>query len=105
MGREFHPFALERLLSQWENRVECNLSESGVQPISLRELVADPGTLEELLATPLTYPQTNGLLELRERIAALYPGASPDEVLVTNGCAEANFNTLHAWPGRETRSP
>ena len=103
MNRHFQPFALERLLSQWENRVECNLSESGVYPVSLRELVADPLVLEQLLSTRLTYPQTDGLPDLRERIAVLYPGASPDNVLVTNGCAEANFNTLHtlAGPGDE----
>jgi aspartate/methionine/tyrosine aminotransferase len=99
MNRHFQPFALERLLSQWENRVECNLSESGVYPISLRELVTDPLVLEQMLSTRLTYPQTDGLPDLRERIAALYRGASPDNVLVTNGCAEANFNTLHALAG------
>jgi aspartate/methionine/tyrosine aminotransferase len=47
-----------------------------------------------LLDTELDYPQANGLVELRERIAALYPGATPEHVLVTVGCAEANFITL-----------
>ena len=102
-NQPFHPFALERLLSQWEHRVEWNLSESGVCPLPLRELLTTSGALEDLLATPLAYPQTNGLPELRERIAGLYPGASPDQILVTNGCAEANFNALHTLtaPGDE----
>ena len=65
-NQPFHPFALERLLSQWEHRVDWNLSESGVCPLPLRELLTNTGTLEDLLATPLAYPQTNGLPELRD---------------------------------------
>jgi histidinol-phosphate/aromatic aminotransferase/cobyric acid decarboxylase-like protein len=94
MGQEFVPFALERMMSTWEHRVEYNLSESGVHPLSIEELVGDPQVLEDLLSTGLTYPQANGTLELRERIAALYPGATPDNVLVTTGAAQANFTAI-----------
>jgi len=90
----FQPFDMERMMSKWENVVEYNLSESGVYPVTVRELVDDPAMVEELLATELNYPQANGIIELREHIAALYPGATPDNVLVTVGCAEANFITL-----------
>lgn len=90
----FQPFDMERMMSKWENIVEYNLSESGVHPVTVRELLDDPTMVEELLATELNYPQTNGTVELREHIAALYPGAMPDNVLVTVGCAEANFITL-----------
>jgi aspartate/methionine/tyrosine aminotransferase len=90
----FQPFDMERMMSKWENVVEYNLSESGVHPVTVRELVGDPAIIEELLATELNYPQTNGIVELREHIAALYPEATPDNVLVTVGCAEANFITL-----------
>ena len=90
----FQPFVMERMMSKWENVVEYNLSESGVHPLAVRELVDDPAVLEEVLATPLHYPQTNGIIELRENIAALYPGATPDNVLVTVGCIEANFIAL-----------
>ena len=90
----FRPFDMERMMSKWENVVEYNLSESGVQPITLRELVNDPAVVEELLNTQLHYPQANGIIELREHIAALYPGATLDNVLVTVGCAEANFITI-----------
>ncbi len=89
----FQPFDMERMMSKWENVVQYNLSESGVHPITVRDLVDDPAMVEGLLATELNYPQTNGTIELRERIAALYPGATPDNVLVTVGCAEANFIT------------
>ncbi len=91
---EFQPFEMERMMSKWENVVEYNLSESGVHPLSIRELVEDPAVMDQLLDTPLHYAQTNGIIELRESIAALYPGATPDNVLVTVGCAEANFITL-----------
>jgi len=100
---EFQPFEMERMMSKWENVVEYNLSESGVHPVTVRELVQDPAVIEELLTTGLNYPQANGTVELRERIAALYPGANPDNVLVTVGCAEANFLAVQTFlaPGDE----
>lgn len=94
MGQEFVPFALERMMSTWEHQVDYNLSESGVHPLSTEELVDDPQVMEDLLTTGLNYPQANGTLELRERIAALYPGATPDNVLVTTGAAQANFTSI-----------
>jgi len=87
------PFALERFQSKWEHQVRFNLSESGVRPLSVRQLLGDGGALEALLDTPLIYTQTNGTPALRERIAALYPGASAAHVVVTNGGSEANFVT------------
>ncbi len=66
-------------------------------------LTDNPAVLDKILALPLGYPQTNGSLDLRERIAALYSAATPDNVLVTCGGAEANF--LCVWsrvePGDE----
>ena len=84
------PFALERLQSLYENEVEINLSESGVEPLRLGELLpADE--VGRLLREPLGYPQTNGTIALRELVAAGYARASVDNVLITNGSAEANF--------------
>jgi aspartate/methionine/tyrosine aminotransferase len=99
----FQPFDMERMMSKWENVVEYNLSESGVHPMTVRELVDDPAVIDELLSTELGYAQTNGSIKLRERIAVLYPGANPDNVLITVGCAEANFITLQTMlrPGEE----
>ncbi len=99
----FQPFDMERMMSKWENVVEYNLSESGAHPATVRELLGDWTLVEELLDTELNYPQANGSVELREHIAALYPGATPDNVLVTVGCAEANFITLQTLlaPGDE----
>ncbi|MBP7778355.1 MAG: aminotransferase class I/II-fold pyridoxal phosphate-dependent enzyme [Acidobacteria bacterium] len=85
------PFALERVQSEWEHRVRYNLSESGVQPLSVRALLGDGPGLDALVDAPLIYTQTNGTPALRAAIAALYPGATPDHVQVTNGGSEANF--------------
>jgi aspartate/methionine/tyrosine aminotransferase len=88
----FVPFELERWQSTWENRVRFNLSESGVHPLTIQELLGLAGaSAMPLLDIRLGYSQSNGTDLLRERIAALYPGASPDQVLVTTGSAEANF--------------
>src|SRR5512144_1618802 len=85
------PFVMERMQSTWENQVEINLSESGVHPLTLGELIDAPADREALLGTALGYPQTNGTLPLRSAIAAMYPGATPENVHVTNGGSEANF--------------
>ena len=100
---KFQPFDMERMMSKWENVVDYNLSESGAHPMSLRELVGDPEMVEQILATELGYPQANGILELRQTIASLYPGATAENVLVTVGCAEANFITTQTVlePGDE----
>jgi aspartate/methionine/tyrosine aminotransferase len=87
----FYPFVMEKMMSQWENIVDYNLSESGVHPMTARELVDDPAELELLLNQGLDYSQTNGTPLLREEICRLYPGATPENVLVTTGAAEANF--------------
>lgn len=84
-------FAMERMQSTYENLVEFNLSESGVRPLTPRELVEDPAGLEGLLDQPLVYTQSNGTIELRREIASMYDGAGIDHIEVTNGGSEANF--------------
>ncbi len=77
--------------STWENLVDYDMSESGVRPLTLRELVEMGFDLDAFLDQPLGYSQSNGTIELRERLAALYPGASVDHIEVTNGTSEANY--------------
>jgi len=84
-------FEMERMQSTWENVVEMDLSESGVRPVSLRELGEMGLDLDAILSTPLGYSQSNGTIPLRENLAALYPGATPDHIEVTNGTSEANY--------------
>jgi aspartate/methionine/tyrosine aminotransferase len=85
------PFAMERMQSTWENCVEYDMSESGVRPLTLRELTAMGFDLEGFLDEPLGYSQSNGTVELRERLAVLYPGSTVDHLEVTNGTSEANY--------------
>ena len=99
----FQPFDQERVMSKWENVVKYNLAESGVHPATVRDFVDDPAVIDDLLTTELNYVQANGIIELREQIAALYPNATPDNVLVTVGCAEANYIAIQTLlaPGDE----
>jgi len=92
---KFEPFVMERMMSKFEQTVEYNLSESGVHPMLLSELIADdPAYIDELLATDINYPHVNGIPELRENIASLYNGATSENVLVTVGAIEANYLTV-----------
>ena len=93
----FQPFVMEHAMGKWETMVEYNLSESGVHPVTVRELLGESEEkIETLLNTELNYPQVNGNPALREHIAATYTGASADNVLVTVGAAEANYITVNA---------
>jgi aspartate/methionine/tyrosine aminotransferase len=100
----YTPFEMERWQSTHEHRVRYNLSESGVHPLTTGELLTlaaldgdggaglgGRGAEEALTALRLGYGQSNGSDELRARIAALYPDATEESVLVTVGGAEANF--------------
>ncbi len=86
-------FDLERTQSLWENTVEFNLTETGIHSLSLEELL-DESELQKLHAVRIGYGQTNGSIELREAISALYPGTDRDNIMVTSGSIEANFVTI-----------
>ena len=96
-------FQMERMQSTWENLVRYNLSESGVHPVAIEDLIPDQSDRDELLKIELGYSQSNGTPELRRAIAAIYPGATVENVIATVGAAEANF--LAGWkltePGDE----
>ena len=55
-GSEFQPFVMERMMSRWENVVDVNLSESGVHPMTLAELLElgdlDLGSVGDVLINP-----------------------------------------------------
>ena len=99
---DFTPFVMERWQSIHENQVAYNLSESGVHPFTLSELIALSGETD-LGDTLIGYGQSNGTETLRGHIARLYPDCTADSVVVTNGSAEANFIALWelASPGDE----
>jgi len=86
-------FELERNQSIWENTVKYNLTESGLHPFTLREILVHD-EIEALLDLPLGYGHTEGEPALRAAIASLHPGAGPENVLVTTGSSEANMLTV-----------
>jgi aspartate/methionine/tyrosine aminotransferase len=88
------PFRMERLQSTYENYVDYNLSESGVQPMRARDLLQQAGGADSFLSTELGYIQSNGTEELRDRVAAFYGGAARDNVLLSNGGSEANYTAF-----------
>lgn len=98
----YAPFRMERWQSTYEHRVRYNLSESGVHPLTVRELLdlaGLEGSLDEVL---LGYGQSNGSDELRALVAAQYRGASDASVLITVGGAEANFTCFwHLFEAEE----
>src|SRR5688572_27139090 len=87
----YAPFRMERWQSTYEHRVRYNLSESGVHPLTVDELLELAESDLSLGAMRLGYSQSNGSDELRSLIAARHPGATDASVLVTVGGAEANL--------------
>jgi aspartate/methionine/tyrosine aminotransferase len=99
----FIPFHLEQWQSEYELTVDYNLADSGVDPVSVKEMLVGAGSLERLQGLALHYPPVNGSTLLRDLIAGLYNGAGRDNVLVTVGAAEANSVVLSSLldPGDE----
>lgn len=84
-------FEMERTMSTWENLVEYDISNSGVTPITLRELIYLGFDLDSVMDMTLGNCQANGTIELRETLMKHYPGATLDNIEVTNGTSEANY--------------
>ena len=96
-------FALERWMSRWETEVEFDIAESGVYPLTTRDVLnllpeaARAGALDALLDLRLGYTEARGTKALRETLAAVYEDTTADNILVTTGAIEANyllFNSL-----------
>lgn len=85
----FQNFELEHYQSLYEHEVELNLADSSVKCLGTRDWLTSDEQ-ETLLDTGLFYPQVNGTLDLRRRIAALYADADAANVLVTVGASQAN---------------
>jgi hypothetical protein len=87
-------FRMERYQSRYWHEVEYDLSESGVLPMSIRELFGPAADAESFMASTLGYPLSEGSPDTREAIADWYPGAALENVTVVNGGSEANLLTL-----------
>ena len=91
---KFEEFELERNQSLFENEVDYNLSESGVHPLKMSEILTkDEQT--QILDKELLYGYTNGTPQLRKSVIDIYDKElSLDNVLITSGSAEANFLSI-----------
>ena len=87
-------FEMERYQSLYWHQVEYDLSESGVLPMTIRELLGPYADAEAFLQTKLGYPLSEGSYESRAAIAEWYPECTVENVTMTNGGSEANFLTL-----------
>jgi len=87
-------FEMERMQSLYWHLVDYDLSESGVTPMTIRELLGPAADAEAFLHTALGYPLSEGSYEARANIAAWYPGAAAENVSLSNGGSEANHLTL-----------
>ena len=87
-------FEMERYQSEHWHVVKHDLSESGVLPMTIRELLGPAADAEAFLGTALGYPLSEGAHASREAIADWYPSATLDNVTMMNGGSEANMLTL-----------
>ena len=97
-------FEMERMQSAWEHRVRYDLSESGVEPLTLANATA----LLDVAAgdVRLGYADGRGREATRAAVAAIHTkgaaapkgaaaeDATADQVLITSGTSEANFLAL-----------
>jgi aspartate/methionine/tyrosine aminotransferase len=94
---KIEPFQLERWMTTYEVNVTWDIAESGIYPMSAREILEllpleeRERELNRLLDLRLGYSEACGSAELRGLIAATYEQTSPDDILVTTGAIEANF--------------
>src|SRR2546425_1689707 len=88
-------FHMERTQCLYENEIEYNLSESGVEPLRVDELLEGSSGPDWLRQAPLKYPPSRGSDILRDRIALFYgQGATRDHVMVTNGGSGGEYHPL-----------
>ncbi len=97
-------FEMERYQSRYWHLVDYDLSESGVLPMTIRELLGPAADAEAFISgVSLGYPLSEGSYETRANIAAWYPEATTEHVTVMNGGSEANFLTLWTLLKRNER--
>src|SRR5919204_1491568 len=90
---KFPTFEMERMQSVWEHRVKYDLSESGVEPLTLEEAARD---VKELLKTKLGYAEGVGLESTRTFVSEFHWKSTAENVVITTGTSEANFLTMIA---------
>jgi aspartate/methionine/tyrosine aminotransferase len=88
------PFFMEDYLEGSRFTARYNLGESGARPVTVGELLAGSGVgptqaADVFLSTLLRDSPNWGRADLRDLVAAMHPGATRDNVLITTGTSEA----------------
>lgn len=97
-------FFIEDRLERFRLKAFCNLGESGLGYFDLEEVLGMAGiSFSDLLDLPMNDAPNQGSLELRSAIANLYPGVSPEQVLVTTGTGEALYLAFHMMVKPKTK--
>lgn len=91
---KINQFVMERTQCLFENEVDFNLSESGVKPLTIADILPGAEEQSDLLNAALSYPHSTGRQRLRQSIAEFHGLTDFNSVTVTNGGSEANFTTL-----------
>jgi aspartate/methionine/tyrosine aminotransferase len=92
------PFELELWMNKHELNVKYDIAESGIAPLSIKELLAyddDKEAIDSITNLALGYNDANGAISLREAIAKTYSECTPENILITIGAIEANFLIFH----------
>ena len=85
---KFPTFDMERMQSAWEHRIKYDLSESGVEAMTLEEAVRDQ---RELMRTRIGYAEGVGRDGTRALVSAFHSGSTAENVVITTGTSEANY--------------
>lgn len=95
---KFEPFRLERYFAEHEFSVARQLSCSDCETVSLSRILnlLDIKEKNNFMNISLGYTESNGSVSLRENIASLYHGFTPDEVFVAapEECIYLTLNSL-----------
>ncbi len=90
-------FQLERWMTTYELNVDYDITESGIYPMSVRDLLElapeneREALLDGLLDIRLGYSEARGTHALRSELAATYANSEADNLFITTGAIEANF--------------
>ncbi len=89
-------FGLERYFAKYEFHSPHLMGCSDCQSFTLGEILdMAPGSAEEMRKLWLGYTESSGSPYLKEEIARLYAGMTPDQILVHAGAEEAIFNFMN----------
>jgi len=95
---KYEPFRLERYFAEYEFSINRQLSSSDCESISLNTLfdLLDYEEKKEFMNMTFGYTESSGSIRLREEIANLYSGFTPDEIFVAapEECIYLTLNSL-----------